>query len=494
MTSRLEHKRSNLLVLVVCLAIIFISAQSYAGVIDDATRNVIRDQTGVDLRTPSIVVTEYGVKPAINGTAQWLVSEGDSLYSNPPSITILPPVDGVSPGIPPEAVGAFMTTGGRVIQGSMLVIKVYDTGNSAWHLPDTSMYDNTATTDYIAIDKTLQTGEVVAGSGELYYTVVYLLTQAGVYTATAAELAALKEAIIIYGGTKLVLKITRAVIKDADKLGLGGGSFEVSITPQKLPPNVTWDPFGLLTGGKPGVYVSSFNRPSRYSNEGSIPFGYWIPANRIKGDPAFYNVINRISHETGVKGHRQELPNPGVTGVEVYKPNIYLYHPENGKVRVSLLYEDMITTSEPRYKAGYGWEAFLKDGSINGTGDFLFYEANVPDDLFQKKTGWVIRGGHLRDDIFAILSKYGFNDREKTDFIEYWCNKLEAGMSYVFYDQNTDTVDAVMPIKTERTFHERHRIWFFIEPLRNQVVSEPVFVDVIKQHENALVEWGGIMK
>jgi hypothetical protein len=238
--------------------------------------------------------------------------------------------------------------------------------------------------------------------------------------------------------------------------------------------------------GRPGAYQSMF--PG---------YGNWVPLDQIFDTRGglknpFDFVDSRTPFEVGIPGQQQEIANPAVTGVAVYKPNIYLYHPVNGTVNVKLLYESMITASDPTYPDGKGWTACLLDGTINGNGDYLFYEAIVPDVLFQKQTGWLVQGGQHTADMEGILCRYGFNDREKSDFLEFWCEKLESGNSYVFYPQETCVIDTVMPLETDISFSSRNRIWFYITPYADQKFTEPGHLDVIRQHENALVEWGGI--
>jgi hypothetical protein len=62
--------------------------------------------------------------------------------------------------------------------------------------------------------------------------------------------------------------------------------------------------------------------------------------------------------------------------------------------------------------------------SLNGAGDFLFYEAVVPDSGWQKKEGFVIRAADREQDMASMLGHYGFNEKETVEFIDYWANNL----------------------------------------------------------------------
>ena len=118
---------------------------------------------------------------------------------------------------------------------------------------------------------------------------------------------------------------------------------------------------------------------------------------------------------------------------DVRKPNIYLYSHRDLTALVQLTPEKAITVSEPVYQPGQGWLAQIRDGSLNGKGDFLFYEAVVPDSGWQKEEGYVIRASSREQDMAAMLGQYGFNEKETVEFIEYWANHLTEDVDYVFY-------------------------------------------------------------
>lgn len=187
----------------------------------------------------------------------------------------------------------------------------------------------------------------------------------------------------------------------------------------------------------------------------------------------------------------KEIPDPS-TGIPVYKPNIYLYSQEDRQVNVQLLEENRITKSIPLYEPSFGWDTQVVNGSINGEEDFLFYEALVPDSGFQKETGWVVHGDHLEGDMKKILELYQFSEREQSDFLEFWAVKLTTDKDYIFYNQETEIIDTIMPISVTPNPRYSYRIWFYIEEESNQYLQEPRNIDVINNREDTLVEWGGI--
>ncbi len=175
------------------------------------------------------------------------------------------------------------------------------------------------------------------------------------------------------------------------------------------------------------------------------------------------------------------------------KPNIYLYSDRDLTAQVRLSPEQAITVSEPAYQPGKGWLAEVWNGSLNGAGDFLFYEALVPDSGWQKKEGYIIRVAHLEQDMTSMLGQYGFNEKETAEFIDYWASHLAGDVDYVLYPQETGAVDRIMPLSISPEPDEVSRIWFYAEPL----VSAPGPVthqEKIIREGFYVVEWGVIIK
>ncbi|HOJ10141.1 MAG TPA: hypothetical protein PK733_06065 [Clostridiales bacterium] len=211
--------------------------------------------------------------------------------------------------------------------------------------------------------------------------------------------------------------------------------------------------------------------------------------------PGIKEGLDIIEEELGFDlypGLRREIPDPS-TGIPVYKPNIYLYSDANMSVNVKLYPGHWITLSDPIYPENEGWTAQIVNGSLNGKGDYLFYEALVPDSDFQKKNGWKIRWNSRRNDIIKILDKYSFNEKEKSDFLEYWTEKLVHSKDYIFYPQENIQVDTIMPVILSKEPDNIFRIWFYIEPNEGQDTLEPEQNMVINRNGFTVVEWGGIL-
>lgn len=189
-----------------------------------------------------------------------------------------------------------------------------------------------------------------------------------------------------------------------------------------------------------------------------------------------------------------EIPDPA-TGIPVYKPNIYLYCENDMEAEVRIYPPQWITQSIPRYDEATGWKARIVNGSLNGTGDFLFYEAEVPEEGFQKETGWKIEAGKHETLLSGILDKYGFNKKEKEDFLDFWLGMLDEDTDYYAYPQGNTEVDAMMPLLLDPYPDHVFRLWFYFEPANGkeppQTPGEP---DRIQRNGFSVVEWGGMLK
>jgi len=191
-----------------------------------------------------------------------------------------------------------------------------------------------------------------------------------------------------------------------------------------------------------------------------------------------------------------EIPDPN-TGIPVYKPNIYLYSDKDMTVDVKLYPSEWITCSEPLYDEVNGWQASIADGSLNGSGDYLFYEALVPEESFQKEQGWVIQAGSHDEELEAILEEYAFNEKEKKDFLEFWSGNdmLDSEKCYAVYPQDNSIVDGSMPLVVNPVPEHVYRVWFYFVPVEKEFTDmDPAKVEKIERDGFTAVEWGGMIK
>ena len=188
------------------------------------------------------------------------------------------------------------------------------------------------------------------------------------------------------------------------------------------------------------------------------------------------------------------LPIPGVDdGVDILKPNIYIYSDEPVWLTVAFDRPELLTVSIPEYKEGWTVRT-EKDGKLTGYSeeyDFLFYESRSQVGWFQTEEGFLLTADNRAEQMEAILDLYGFNEKEKADFIEFWDEKLDADTTYAAYPQDTACLDEVMPVRFSEEPDHVFRLWFGFEEC--EIAPSLPEIEEIERDGLTVVEWGGYL-
>ena len=191
-------------------------------------------------------------------------------------------------------------------------------------------------------------------------------------------------------------------------------------------------------------------------------------------------------------------------GVNVYKPNIYLYPTEKQAVSVEFEMPELLTVTEPLYNGG--WKVLASpDGKLkdlqsftdkNGKQeseeyDYLFYESLTMPSGWQSDEGFVIPTENRKEVFTEILKAYGLNEKEIEDFNEFWCDKLDARKEYYMYPQLTEVIDERMPVDIKPAPDSILRIWFAFDE-KNVPEKEPELT-CIERVGFTVIEWGGFI-
>lgn len=333
--------------------------------------------------------------------------------------------------------------GGSIIKYGAFYIGAYDTTKDTYELFTKSSEHSTSAGKFV--DKTLALTGVVMGWASIIGTTVVVLTVTATAPATGTVAAVTAP---IFGVYAAGVAVTRAVVNSETVRNVED-----------------------LMAGKKKLVFSPYERPG-------IKEGRDIIKEELGFDP-YDRSFN-------------EIPNPN-TGIPVYKPNIYIYSNKDMAVNVQIHPSRFITASIPHYNELEGWTANITNGSINGKGDFLFYEAEVPDEGFQKTSGSKINAGSLAGDLEKLAAVYGFNDRETKDFCDYWGRILNDGKDYYAYPQNTEIVDSIMPLDIQPAPSDIFRIWFYFLPCEGRAVPDEPCIEKITRGDYTVAEWGGLM-
>ena len=184
------------------------------------------------------------------------------------------------------------------------------------------------------------------------------------------------------------------------------------------------------------------------------------------------------------------------TCLVAYKPNIYIYPSQETKidVQVSFPHGGKIIASEPEYMQG--WSVMVEpSGRIDEQYDFLFYESRQPD-RWQRTEGWVIKQSEVRSFFTENLRRYGFNEKESADFLDWWVQRLDVSPYYKVYPQTNTTIDELIQLKFSPHPERVLRIFYLIEgvsKLPSGNLSEPV-IQSFDRNGFVVAEWGVLMR
>jgi len=212
----------------------------------------------------------------------------------------------------------------------------------------------------------------------------------------------------------------------------------------------------------------------------------------------FTTLISFVSVTTGCKNSPTESSdqsNYDSSKVRVMKPNIYLYPKTKCILSVKLAFPlgGNIIQSVPSYLNGWNIEVDTS-GKIDQQYDYLFYESETPND-YQYNAGWVVSRNTLSSFISANLLKIGFNEREVSDFLEYWIPRLTDHPFYIIYPQFADDIGKVIQLNISIPPENVLRLFYVIRGSESNstkldIPTIPKFV----RSGFVVVEWGVILK
>ncbi len=178
----------------------------------------------------------------------------------------------------------------------------------------------------------------------------------------------------------------------------------------------------------------------------------------------------------------------------VYKPNIYLYPTTAVELSVKIEFPSggKVLKSIPEYNGLWNVQV-APDGKINDEYAYLFYEAQMQD-LMQKKCGWLVQKKDLKDFFQDNLSSSGFNEKEISDFTEYWVTKLNDFDYYEIYPQYKSTIDKMIKIIFSKSPDNFYRLFYFIKGRMDADVSlDTPKIEKAERENYFVVEWGVIL-
>lgn len=179
--------------------------------------------------------------------------------------------------------------------------------------------------------------------------------------------------------------------------------------------------------------------------------------------------------------------------VECGKPVIYLY--PTSTTFVSVKVGANVTISEPEYKNG--WNVIAKpNGKLiigDKTYDSLFWEGQGNGNYPIIDRGFVVAQKDLLTTIDSQLKQLGLNDKEASDFKEFWIQKLPTTPYVRLTWLGTNEMNILAPLKVYPKPDTMIRIFLDFEGLNEKVDIPAQKLTSIERKGFTLVEWGGLL-
>lgn len=182
----------------------------------------------------------------------------------------------------------------------------------------------------------------------------------------------------------------------------------------------------------------------------------------------------------------------------IEKPIIYLYPKEdNSLISVKIDSKLPLTTIYPNFNNNNQWIYNVdSDGTIydnnNNKYPYLYYEAigNINYDLSK---GFVVKKEDTKEFLEKVLTKFGLNYKEKTDFITYWLPRLEKNQyNLIHFSDNEYENQVKLNIKPKPD--NILRIYMVFKALNEPIDIQPQEIKGIKDNDRndfIVIEWGG---
>lgn len=189
-----------------------------------------------------------------------------------------------------------------------------------------------------------------------------------------------------------------------------------------------------------------------------------------------------------------------IIAAEKCKPAIYLYPEENTILNVQVTPNIKFTKTIPEYPVG-GWnvKAFPNGNILDlKTGlnfDYLYWSGLVIDYPVEKDLGWVVEKNNIEEFLDDKLSVLGLNEKEISDFKEYWMEKLSEKPYYQISFVSRYDIDRLSPLKISPIQPNNViRVLMTAKGLDEfKLLKEQILPPTPIRNGFVVAEWGGVL-
>lgn len=179
---------------------------------------------------------------------------------------------------------------------------------------------------------------------------------------------------------------------------------------------------------------------------------------------------------------------------ECAKPVVYLYPEETTDIRVEL--DALVTVSEPDY--GSGWDVTAhSDGNLIVNGiefESLFWDGYGNGEYPELTEGFVVPTEDALNLMEEHLETMGFNEKEISDFVEFWEPHMPAETYTRFSWIGTIGMENLAKLTIEPEPDTLIRAFVDFEGLKEMVEIEPQTIPSYERNGFVATEWGGLLR
>lgn len=181
------------------------------------------------------------------------------------------------------------------------------------------------------------------------------------------------------------------------------------------------------------------------------------------------------------------------------KPVLYFYPQKPTRLNIKLNPAGYLTETDPPYDEQTGWQITARpDGTITlpttQTYPFLHYEALI-DKFKTPDEGWIVNKENLPGFFEGILPRLGLNEKEATDFKDYWLGRLVGSPYFLITLLAQEEIERIEPIEFSSPPDTFIRVRFYFKDLRQPaLVNPPALSPPPARKGFTIVEWGGLYK
>lgn len=176
------------------------------------------------------------------------------------------------------------------------------------------------------------------------------------------------------------------------------------------------------------------------------------------------------------------------------KPIIYFYPSEKMDLDVTLINEELLLHTYPKYENK--WEITIyPDGTIFDKKRKRNYYALYWEGRHKKnesfKEGFVIEGKQTVSFLEEKLSLLGLNDREINEFIIYWLPQMEDNNYNIIRFYTMDEINEIMPLEFSKNPDTLIRVFMAFKPADQKIKLPEQELTPVERKGFTIVEWGG---